>query len=85
MGSLFNNLGIRKRFAILLRIFTLGFAFFWLWSFTTLNEWQVNGPLFQFVVKNKELVADGPARAFYATVFDVPIPVLNHSAGLVRA
>ena len=58
MGSLFDNLGIRKRFAILLSIFTLGFAFFGLWSFKTLNELQVNGPLFRHIVKNKDLVAD---------------------------
>jgi methyl-accepting chemotaxis protein len=58
MGALFDNLGIRKRFAILLGIFTLGFAFFGLWSFKTLNELQVNGPLFQRIVQNKDLVAD---------------------------
>jgi methyl-accepting chemotaxis protein len=58
MGALFDNLGIRKRFAILLGIFTLGFAFFGLWSFKTLNELQVNGPLFQRIVQNKGLVAD---------------------------
>jgi methyl-accepting chemotaxis protein len=58
MGSLFDNYGIRKRFAILLCIFTLGFAFFGAWSFKTLNELQVNGPLFQRIVKNKDLVAD---------------------------
>jgi methyl-accepting chemotaxis protein len=58
MGSLFDGYGIRKRFAILLCIFTLGFAFFGAWSFKTLNELQVNGPLFQRIVKNKDLVAD---------------------------
>ena len=58
MGSLFDNLGIRNRFAILLSIFTLGFAIFGLWSFKTLNELQVNGPLFQRIVQNKDLVAD---------------------------
>jgi methyl-accepting chemotaxis protein len=58
MGSLFDNLGIRKRFAILLSIFVAGFAVFGLWSFKTLNELQVNGPLFQRIVKNKDLVAD---------------------------
>ena len=58
MGSLFDGLGIRNRFAILLSIFALGFAFFGLWSFKTLNELQVNGPLFQRIVKNKDLVAD---------------------------
>jgi predicted PurR-regulated permease PerM len=58
MGSIFDNLGIRKRFAILLGIFVLGFAFFGLWSFKTLNELQVSGPLFQRIVKNKDLVAD---------------------------
>jgi uncharacterized phage infection (PIP) family protein YhgE len=29
-----------------------------LWSFKTLNELQVNGPLFQRIAKNKDLVAD---------------------------
>ena len=58
MGSLFENLGIRKRFAILLGIFVAGFSFFGLWSFKTLNELQVNGPLFQRIAKNKDLVAD---------------------------
>ena len=58
MAFLFDQLGIRKRFAILLALFSLGFAFFGLWSFKTLTELQVNGPLFQRIVKNKDLVAD---------------------------
>jgi methyl-accepting chemotaxis protein len=58
MASLFDGLGIRKRFVILLSIFVVGFSFFGLWSFKTLNELQVNGPMFQRIVKNKDLVAD---------------------------
>jgi methyl-accepting chemotaxis protein len=58
MDSVFDRLGIRKRFVILLGIFVAGFAFFGFWSFKTLNELQVNGPLFQRIVKNKDLVAD---------------------------
>jgi hypothetical protein len=58
MGSIFDNQGIRNGFAILLSIFVLGFAFFGLWSFKTLNELQVNGPLFQRIIKNKDSVAD---------------------------
>ena len=58
MFAVFDNLGIRNRFAILLGIFLLGFALFGFWSFKTLNELQVNGPLFQRIVKNKDLVAD---------------------------
>ncbi|RFO95501.1 methyl-accepting chemotaxis protein [Rhodoferax lacus] len=58
MVSFFDGLGIRKRFVILLGIFVAGFATFGLWSFKTLNELQVNGPLFQRIVKNKDLVAD---------------------------
>ena len=58
MASLFDRLGIRRRFVILLGIFVAGFAFFGFWSFRTLNELQVNGPLFQRIVKNKDLVAD---------------------------
>jgi methyl-accepting chemotaxis protein len=58
MASFFDSLAIRKRFIILLGVFVAGFAFFGLWSFKTLNELQVNGPLFQQIAKNKDLVAD---------------------------
>jgi methyl-accepting chemotaxis protein len=58
MANLFDSLAIRKRFVVLLGIFVAGFAFFGLWSFKTLNELEVNGPLFQRIMKNKDLVAD---------------------------
>ncbi len=58
MVSFFERLALRKRFVILLGIFVLGFAVFGFWAFRTLNELQVNGPLFQRIVKNKDLVAD---------------------------
>lgn len=58
MFTVFDNLGLRSRFAILLGIFLLGFSFFGAWSFKTLNALQVNGPLFQRIAKNKDLVAD---------------------------
>jgi hypothetical protein len=73
MASLFDGLGLRKRFVILLGIFVAGFAIFGLWSFKTLSELQVNGSLFQRIVQNKDLVADilpPPAYIFesYLTV-----------------
>ena len=58
MVSFFDRLALRRRFVILLGIFVLGFAVFGFWAFRTLNELQVNGPLFQRIAKNKDLVAD---------------------------
>lgn len=51
-------LKIRTRFLILLGLFTLGFLVYALWSFKTINELRVNGPLYQQIVQTKDLVAD---------------------------
>lgn len=58
MASLFDGLGIRRRFVILLGIFVLGFAVFGFWSFKTLGELQINGPLSQRIDKKKDVVSD---------------------------
>ena len=49
---------IRTRFLYLLGSFALGFAFFGGWSFKTLNELRVNGPLFDRIVQSKDLLGD---------------------------
>jgi len=53
-----NHLRIRTRFILLLGLFVCGFALYGAWSFKTLNELKVNGPLYQRIVQSKDLVAD---------------------------
>lgn len=43
---------------LLLGLFLCGFALYGAWSFKTLNELKVNGPLYQRIVQNKDLIAD---------------------------
>ncbi len=57
MNSL-NSLKLSHRFAVLVAVFTLGFAVYGAWSFKTLNDLKVNGPLYQRIVQGKDLVAD---------------------------
>ncbi|MDD0814966.1 methyl-accepting chemotaxis protein [Curvibacter sp. HBC28] len=53
-----SNTTIRTRFVLLLGVFVLGFGLCAGWSFHTLNELKVNGPLYQRIVQSKDLVAD---------------------------
>jgi len=53
-----NRFKLAHRFALLLAIFVFGFVGYGLWSFKTLNQLKVNGPLYQQIVQNKDLVAD---------------------------
>jgi methyl-accepting chemotaxis protein len=43
---------------LLLGIFMGGFVLYGTWSFKTLNELKVNGPLYQRIVQSKDLIAD---------------------------
>ena len=52
------SLKLSYRFALLTAIFALGFVIYGAWSFKTLNELKVNGPLYQRIVQGKDLVAD---------------------------
>jgi len=52
------NLKISTRFMVLISIFVLGSAFYGAWSFKTLNEVKVNGPLYHRIVQSKDLIAD---------------------------
>lgn len=51
-------LKLAHRFAILLVVFMLGFVVYGTYSFKTLNELRVNGPLFQKIQQDNELLAD---------------------------
>ena len=55
---LFDNLKVRTRFLLLLGLFVSGFIAYGVWSFKTLNELKVNGPLYDRIVQSKNLVAD---------------------------
>ncbi|WP_166642307.1 methyl-accepting chemotaxis protein [Paludibacterium purpuratum] len=52
------SLKLAHRFAILLAVFALGFAVYGVWSFKTLNDLKVNGPLYNRIEQSKDLVAD---------------------------
>jgi len=57
MNSL-NSLKLSHRFAVLIAVFALGFAIYGGWSFKTLNDLKVSGPLYLRIVQGKDLVAD---------------------------
>lgn len=52
------NLKISFRFVLLLGVFMMGFGIYGFWSFKTMNELKVNGPLYERIVQSKDLLAD---------------------------
>ena len=56
--SSFSSYTLSRRFAVLVGVFALGFAAYGFWSFKTLNELKVNGPVYQRIVQGKDLIAD---------------------------
>ena len=56
--ELLRALNLPRRLAVLIALFSLGFVIFGVFSFRTLNELKVNGPLYQRIVQGKDLVAD---------------------------
>lgn len=52
------SLKLSHRFAVLIAVFALGFLMYGAWSFKTLNELKVNGPVYQRIVQGKDLIAD---------------------------
>ena len=56
--DLLRNLRFTRRLAILVGIFACGFLLYGLWSFRTLDELRVNGPLYGDVIQGKDLIAD---------------------------
>jgi methyl-accepting chemotaxis protein len=57
MDSL-RKLTLSLRLAALVAIFLTGMAIYGFWSFRTLDELKVNGPLYQRVIQSKDLIAD---------------------------
>lgn len=56
--ELLRNTKLVHRFMILIIWLTLGFVIYGFWSFKTLGELKVNGPIYQRIVQGKDLVAD---------------------------
>ncbi len=54
----FSNFRLSQRFALMIALFVCGFLVFGGWSFKTLNDLKVNGPLYQRIVQGKDLIAD---------------------------
>lgn len=52
------NFNLSHRFAMLLAIVMAGYASYGAWSFRTLDQLAVNGPLYQRIVEGKDLIAD---------------------------
>ncbi|MBY0573019.1 MAG: HAMP domain-containing protein [Undibacterium sp.] len=52
------NLKVSSRLTLLALMFTLGFLIYGVWTFRTLSEFKVNGPIFQNIVQSKDLIAD---------------------------
>ena len=52
------TLKLSHRLAALIAIFSLGFVTYGIWSFQTLNELKVNGPVYRAIISAKDLVAD---------------------------
>ncbi len=56
--DLLRNLRFARRLAILVGVCAAGFLLYGLWSFRTLAELRVNGPLYRDVIQGKDLIAD---------------------------
>ena len=52
------NLKFRTKLGLLVGVFVIGFAGFGIFSFTTMSEISVNGPVYQSIVQDKDLLAD---------------------------
>ena len=56
--NVLRQIALSKRLAILIALFSAGFLIYGVWSFKTLNELKVSGPVYQKIVQGKDLVAD---------------------------
>jgi methyl-accepting chemotaxis protein len=56
--NMLRSITLSRRLAALIAIFSLGFLLYGFWSFKTLNEFKVNGPVYDHIVQGKDLVAD---------------------------
>ena len=56
--NVLRQIALSRRLAILIALFSAGFLIYGVWSFKTLNELKVSGPVYQKIVQGKDLVAD---------------------------
>ena len=56
--NLLRRLKLSKRLSVLIALFSAGFIIYGAWSFKTLDELKVGGPVYQRIVQGKDLVAD---------------------------
>jgi methyl-accepting chemotaxis protein len=56
--SFFAQFRIRTQISYMVGVLLLGMLIFGAWSFRTLNQVQVNGPVYQDIVRGKDLIAD---------------------------
>ena len=69
---------LSHRFAALLAFFALGYAVYGAWSFRTLDELKVNGPLYQRIAQGKDLIADMlPPRNYIVESYLVTLQMLH--------
>jgi methyl-accepting chemotaxis protein len=54
----FSKFKVANRLLILISCVLVGFTIYGLWSFKTLNDLKVNGPIYKRIVQGKDLVAD---------------------------
>ncbi|MEJ7805581.1 MAG: methyl-accepting chemotaxis protein [Telluria sp.] len=54
----FQNMKIQTRFVLLIALFVIGFGVSGAWSFKTLHELKVSGPIYNRIVESKDLIAD---------------------------
>ncbi len=54
----FNKWPVKKKLALLIGIFAIGFSVFAVVAFNTLNTLKVNGPYYQKIVAGKDIIAD---------------------------
>jgi methyl-accepting chemotaxis protein len=53
-----DHLNVKTRFFVLIGCVVAGFALYGWWSFKTLDDIKVNGPIYQRIVQSKDLIAD---------------------------
>ncbi|EJN02585.1 methyl-accepting chemotaxis protein [Herbaspirillum sp. YR522] len=80
---------LKYRFVSLCAVLAAGFAAYGAWSFKTLGELKVNGPLYREIVKGKDLIADimPPPQYIiesYLVALDLTIAPPGERAALVK-
>ncbi|BBJ23259.1 hypothetical protein [Candidatus Nitrotoga sp. AM1P] len=56
--QILSSIKLAYRFGLIVLSVVVGFSIYGMWSFKTLNELKVNGPIYHRIVQGKDLVAD---------------------------